>query len=118
MEKELLNKFSYTRLKELERMSPIHKLSYKRRVVAGKKEYELADTLYQHIIDEYINPSDYQGIKDNTQFSVSQRLKSLAGKVFFCQNIDDHLVLKILASNFASNAKKRLNFPVLPKSVF
>ena len=113
MEKELLNKFSYTRLKELERMSPIHKLSYKRRVVAGKKEYELADTLYQHIIDEYINPSDYQGIKDNTQFSVSQRLKSLAGKVFFCQNIDDHLVLKIFGIKFCFKRKEEIKFPSL-----
>lgn len=52
MEKELLDKYSPERFEELKKISPIHKLSYKWKVIAGKKkDLSLKDTLYQHIID-------------------------------------------------------------------
>ena len=53
MEKELLDKYSPQRFEELKKISPIHKLSYKWKVIAGrKKEISLEDTLYQHIIED------------------------------------------------------------------
>ena len=52
MEKELLNTYSAERFEELKKISPIHKLSYKWKVIAGKKKnLQLKNTLYEHIIE-------------------------------------------------------------------
>ena len=51
MEKELLNTYSAERFEELKKISPIHKLSYKWKVLAGKKKnIALKGTLYEYII--------------------------------------------------------------------
>lgn len=52
MEKELLDQYSPERFEELKSISGIHKLSYKRKVIAGKrKNFSIENTLYQHIIE-------------------------------------------------------------------
>ncbi len=55
-EKELTDKYSPERFEELKKLSDIHKLSYKRKVIAGKKKnISIEGTLYQHIIKEGSN---------------------------------------------------------------
>ena len=98
MEKELLDKYSPKRLRELESMSAVHKLSYKRKVIAGRKELRLADTLYEHIIDKYLEPSEYKGLQEKQRFKFLQLLKSRIGFYFSLQDIDDHYVLKIFGA--------------------
>lgn len=64
MERELLNNYSPERFNELKSSSSIHKLSYKWKVIAGKKKNASVEgTLYQHIINSlYSQPNSVSAI--------------------------------------------------------
>ena len=50
---ELLNEYSHERWEEIKRISGIHKLSYKKNVLARKKEFITQGTFYEFILKEY-----------------------------------------------------------------
>ena len=50
---ELLNKFSPTRWKELQKMTSVHKLTHKQSVLTKEKNINLEGTLYEHILEEF-----------------------------------------------------------------
>ena len=116
MEKELLNKYSPKRLNELKSMSAIHKLSYKPKVIAGKKGSKPAGTLYEYIIDEYVQPSEYRGFNDGARLTLFQELKSMAGFYFSLQDIDEHYVLKIFGIKICIKHKTDVKLPVLQET--
>lgn len=53
MQNKLLNTYSENLYNELKRISPIHKLTYKNRVLSKKKNIDFSNTLYEHILQEY-----------------------------------------------------------------
>lgn len=50
MEQELLDKYSKERMEVLCKNSPIHKLSYKKKVIAKKKKFNLDNTVLEYIL--------------------------------------------------------------------
>lgn len=98
MEKELLNKFSEERFEELKKISSIHKLSYKWKVIAKKKEIKLADTIYEYIIENFGFPKEYKGIGTPKKPSLLSNLKSSFLYYFSFTNIDDHYILKLFGA--------------------
>ena len=52
---ELLNKFDENRWEQLTKMTPVHKLTHKTRVLTKKKEFDITGTFYEHVIKEYGN---------------------------------------------------------------
>lgn len=50
MQNELKDKFSPRRYKELKQISPIHKLTYKWKVMSKKKKFDPQGTLYEYLI--------------------------------------------------------------------
>ena len=49
MQNELTNKFSLKRYEELKQISPIHKLTYKKKVISKKKNFDPQGTLYEYL---------------------------------------------------------------------
>ena len=49
MQNELTNKFSPKRYEELKQISPIHKLTYKKKVISKKKNFDPKGTLYEYL---------------------------------------------------------------------
>ena len=53
MQNKLLNIYSKDLYDELKRVSSVHKLTYKQRVLSKKKEIDFSNTLYEYILKEY-----------------------------------------------------------------
>ena len=52
---ELLTKFNQTRWEQLKGMTSIHKLTHKAKVLTKKKEFDIAGTFYEKLINKEIN---------------------------------------------------------------
>lgn len=63
MQGELLGEYDEEKFEKLKSETALHKLSYKWRVLTKKKNFDVAGTLYQHIIDEYVAPEHQMGVR-------------------------------------------------------
>lgn len=116
MERELLNKYSKNEFEKLVSNSPIHKLSYKWKVLAKHKQLKLADTIYQHIIDTYVKPEDYRGAGLKFKVTLLQKLKSFVKYYFSLTDIDDHYILKVFGAKICLKHKIKLVAPKITQS--
>lgn len=115
MQSELLDTFSEKRFNELSEMSAFHKLSYKWKVITKKKNFSLTNTLYQHIIDEYVD--NISGIPTK-KAGLFQNFKSAFACAFSFQNIDEHYVLKLFGIKFCKKYKYNIEIkPVIEKGI-
>lgn len=115
MEKRLLEKYSKAVFIGMEQNSFIHKLSYKKKVIVGRKSLNLADTVYQYIVDSYVQPDEYKGFGYVDKISIFQKLKSLIGYYFSFYSVDEHYILKLFGIKFCK--KHRAALSVMPKLI-
>ena len=116
MEKQLLEPYTKERWNELTAISPIHKLSYKWKVIAKRKKVNLANTIYEFLIENFGFPLEYKGIGKPNKVNILQNIKSWFMYYFSFIDVDDHYVLKLFGAKICMKHKIKLCCPEIQTS--